>query len=230
MQFPTAPPKGESEVCSDSFLLRGQTNRRYNHFTPRAECKLKIGLDFDGVIADCGKLKSDAALRLYGLDIPPGKFKKEIVVGEGLLTEPQYRDLQVQIYGTRELGFLMELVSGVDVYAPKLVEEGHTLQIVTARGDKELAIAREWSDMRGLRLEMMNVPYGQTKAAIAAGCHVFVDDDLDKLAPLVGVVPHNYLFNWEYNLAVDTAGVAKRVYSWAHLYQQVQLLSSTKQN
>ena len=41
---------------------------------------MKIGLDFDGVISDCGKLKSDSAKKLYGVDIPSAKFKKEIVV------------------------------------------------------------------------------------------------------------------------------------------------------
>jgi len=36
---------------------------------------MKIGLDFDGVISDCGKLKSDGAKKLYGFDIPSAKFK-----------------------------------------------------------------------------------------------------------------------------------------------------------
>ncbi|MEK7660150.1 MAG: hypothetical protein AAB343_03020 [Patescibacteria group bacterium] len=47
---------------------------------------MKIGIDFDGVVADCGRLKTLGAKELYGVDIAPEKFKKEIVVGEGILT------------------------------------------------------------------------------------------------------------------------------------------------
>ena len=59
---------------------------------------MKIGLDFDGVISDCGDLKSKGAKILYGVDIPPEKFKKELVVGQGILTLEQYANLQKQIY------------------------------------------------------------------------------------------------------------------------------------
>ena len=105
---------------------------------------MKIGLDFDGVISDCGKLKSDGAKKLYGIDIPPAKFKKEIVVGEKHLTANQYRELQKIIYGTREIGFLMEPVDDVLHYLPLLVAEGHIVLIVTSRWEVELEIAKEW--------------------------------------------------------------------------------------
>lgn len=55
---------------------------------------MKIGLDFDGVISNCGMLKQDGAKKLYGVDIPSGKFKKKFVIEKGLLTAEQYRDLQ----------------------------------------------------------------------------------------------------------------------------------------
>ncbi len=44
---------------------------------------MKIGLDFDGVIANYQQLKSDAAKRMYGLDIPPSNFIKKKVISEG---------------------------------------------------------------------------------------------------------------------------------------------------
>lgn len=186
---------------------------------------MKIGLDFDGVIADCGKLKSDGALKLYGLEIPPEKFKKEIVIGEGHLTAEQYLSLQQSIYGTREIGFLMELVPEVDLHLAKLLEDGHTLVVITSRGEKELGIAREWSELKGLSLEFIGVGGGRSKAEAAAGCDVYVDDDLDKLEPLVGIVPHLFLFGWGYNAAVEVDGVARRVTSWSDLYARVQDLS-----
>ena len=106
---------------------------------------MKIGLDFDGVISDCGKLMSDGAKKLHVIDIPSAKFKKEIVVGEKHLTMEQYRGLQKIIYGTREIGFLMELVDGVLHFLPQLVADGHTVLVVTSRGEVELEIAKEWS-------------------------------------------------------------------------------------
>ncbi len=185
---------------------------------------MKIGLDFDGVISDCGKLKSDGAKKLYGVDIPPAKFKKGIVVGEKHLTMEQYRELQKIIYGTREIGFLMEPVDGVLQYLPKLVADGYIVLVITSRGEVELEIAKEWSVRQGLQLNFVGVGYGNSKANAATGLDLYVDDDLDKLEPLVGVVPHRFLFSWGYNAHVDVGTVAKRVASWEELYHIIQTL------
>ena len=189
---------------------------------------MKIGLDFDGVISDCGKLKSDGAKKLYGVDIPPAKFKKEIVVGEKYLTAGQYRELQKIIYGTREVGFLMEPVGGVLHHLPLLVAEGHIILIVTSRGEVELEIAKEWSLLQGLQLDFVGVGYGNSKADAATGLNLYVDDDLDKLEPLVDVVPHRFLFSWGYNAHVDIGTIAKRIASWEELYRAVQALENSR--
>jgi len=183
---------------------------------------MKIGLDFDGVISDCGKLKSDGAKRLYGVDIPPAKFKKEIVVGEKYLTAEQYHELQKIIYGTREIGFLMEPVGGVLHYLPRLIANGHAVLVVTSRGEVELEIAKEWSVHQGLRLDFVGVGYRNSKAGAATGLDLYVDDDLDKLKPLVGVVPHRFLFSWGYNAHINIGKVAKRLASWEELYNTIQ--------
>lgn len=189
---------------------------------------MNIGLDFDGVISDCGKLKSDGAKRLYGVNIPPAKFKKEIVVGERHLTMEQYRELQKIIYGTREIGFLMEPVDGVLRYLPRLVADGHAVLIVTSRGEVELEIAKEWSTRQGLQLDFVGVGYGNSKAGAAVGLDLYVDDDLDKLEPLVGVVPHRFLFSWGYNAHVDGGSIAKRIASWEELHQTIQALGGAR--
>ena len=185
---------------------------------------MKIGLDFDGVISNCGKLKSDGAKKLYGVDIPPTKFKKEIVVGEGHLTAEQYRELQKIIYGTREIGFLMEPVEGVLWYLPTLIVQGHEILIITSRGEVELEIAKEWSVLRGLSLNFVGVGYGKSKAGAAHGLDFYIDDDLDKIEPLVDVVPHRFLFSWGYNAHVDVGTTASRIASWRELYRTIQVL------
>ncbi len=185
---------------------------------------MRIGLDFDGVISDCGKLKSDAAKRLHGLNIPPEQFKKEIVIREGHLTADQYYDLQKTIYGTRKIGFLMEPVAGMLESIPQLLASGHTLLIVTSRGEVELEIAKEWSINQGLTLEFVGVGYGVSKAVACTGLDIYIDDDLDKLEPLVGIVPHRFLFSWGYNSHIDEGVIAKRIGSWREFLKAIESL------
>lgn len=187
---------------------------------------MKLGFDFDGVIADCGQLKTDGAKALYGVNIPPEKFKKEIVIGEGHLTAEQYRHLQEQIYSTRKLGLLMNVVDGVLDYVPRLQSEGHSVQIITSRGDKESVIAREWSQNHGLDLDIVGVGYGVSKSEAAYGLDLYVDDDLDKLEPLVGTVGKLCLYSWGYNKHVEERMIATRVESWDEIYQTVQEIGS----
>ena len=189
---------------------------------------MKIGLDFDGVISDCGKLKSDGAKKLYGVDIPPAKFKKEIVVGEKHLTMEQYRELQKIVYETREIGFLMEPVDGVLHFLPRLVADGHTVLIVTSRDEVGMEIAKEWSTRQGLSLNFVGVGYGNSKAGAANGLDVYVDDDFNKLEPLVDVVPHRFLFSWGYNAHEEVGDVAKRLTSWEELYRTIRTLGGDR--
>ncbi len=191
---------------------------------------MRIGLDFDGVIADASQLKSEGVKRLYGLDIPPGQCKKELVINAGLLTDEQYRQLQKAIYETREFGFLMNPVDGVLEYLPKLISQGHDIVVITSRGTNEIAIAiaQEWCASYGLELNFIGVDYRDTKANAAAGLDVYIDDDFDKLEPLVGLVPNLFLMSWDYNKHIDAGALARRVSSWKQFYQITQKLGRVK--
>ena len=186
---------------------------------------LHIGLDFDGVICDCGQLKSVAAERLFGVNIPAAEFKKELVVGRGLLTTEQYRFLQKEIYGSLELGMAAEPVPGMKDKLARLRADGHHVRVITSRTDETLDVARHWTARHGLTLEFTGVGQGAPKTEAVRGCDLYVDDDLDKLQPLVGVVPHLYLFSWGYNRHVDATNVAARVASWEELYATAAALS-----
>ncbi len=184
---------------------------------------MKIGLDFDGVISNCGKLKSDGARKLYGVEISPDDFKKELVVGKGILTSEQYRNLQRQIYDNREIGLSMVPVDGVLEFVPRLQMEGYDLTVVTSR--RELEIPNEWSKLHGLHLNMVGVGEG-SKAGACSGLDVYIDDDLDKLELLVGIVPNRYLFSWGYNRHIDIPeNVAKRIESWKQFYEEIVSLN-----
>lgn len=187
---------------------------------------MRIGLDFDGVVSDCGQLKSQGAKSLYGVDIPPEIFKREIVVGKGLLTLEQYRNLQKQIYGTRQIGLTMLPVEGALEIIPRLQRDGHYLPVVTSRGNSESEIAREWMMLQGLELDLISVGPGVTKTDACRGLDVYIDDDLDKLEPLVDIVPNRFLFSWDYNRHVHLDGIAKRIGSWQQFYDEISTLNA----
>lgn len=189
---------------------------------------MKIGLDFDGVISDSGKLKSDMAKKHYGLDIPPERFKREIVISEGYMTGDGYRDLLNIVYGTREAGLLMEPVFEMKESIEELLSMGHSVVVITSRVDEKLEIAKEWSLRQGIKLDFTGVKYGTSKAEACAGLDVFIDDDFDKLEPLVGVVPHRFLFSWGYNNDVETGNIAKRVHSWNEFLQNIVSLEDKR--
>jgi len=190
---------------------------------------MRIGLDFDGVISDCGRLKCQGAKMLYGVEISPERFKKELVVDTGILTLEQYRHLQKQIYSNREIGLTMLPVEGVFEFLPKLQQEGYDLMIVTSRGEKESEIAREWMKQKNISVKLVGVGGGVSKTDACRGLDVYIDDDLDKLEPLVGVVPNRFLFSWGYNQHIEVPQIlAKRVESWERFYQEVSRLNGKR--
>lgn len=179
-----------------------------------------VGLDFDGVILDRGKLMSAGVRMLYGVEVPPEKCTKEILVGEGYITMMQYS----AIYRTREISIFMEPVYGFLHFLHRLLTDGHSVRVITSRDGVALEIAEEWSISQGLKLNFVGVGYGKSKADAATGLDLYVDDDINKLRPLIGVVSYRYLFSWSYNTHADTGEVAERIHSWAELYSTIQRL------
>lgn len=189
---------------------------------------MRIALDFDGVLSDCGALKVIHAKRMFDVDIPAHQFKKELVVKElageeeGMLTLKEYKALQDEIYTNMEIGLTMEPVEGMLEFLPRLINEGHDIRIVTSRIGETLEVAVAWAEKHGLALEFSGVGYGKSKANATAGFDLFVDDDLDKIEPMMDTVPHRYLFSWGYNEHIDEGYVAERIECWEDLYSAVQ--------
>lgn len=188
---------------------------------------MKIGLDFDGVIADSSHLKVTEAKRRYGVDIPPSLCKKEPVVANGWLTAEQYRELQSVVSGARELWLKMKPVKGARLYLLKLFAENHQLTIISQREGLEVENAKKWLTNQRLALDFVSVGHGQSKAEVASWLKldVYIDDDLPKLELLVGIVPYLFLFSWRYNLPEKENGIARRVASWQEFYQAIQAIN-----
>lgn len=190
---------------------------------------MKIGLDFDGVISDCGKLKSENAKRFYNIDIPPRSFKREFVVNHGILTSEQYDLLLDKIYGTRQIGLNMEPVEGALEFLPILKKENDELVIITSRKEGGTKIAREWMQRYGLDIKLIGIGGSVSKAQACNGLDVYVDDDLNKLEPLIGIVPYRFLFSQDYNTDVFVPeNIATRIKSWSHLYEEISKIKKRK--
>lgn len=189
---------------------------------------MRIALDFDGVLSDCGALKAVHAKRMFGFDIPVEQFKKELVVKElvgeekGILTLAEYKALKTEIYTNMEIGLTMKPVEGMLEFLPRLINEGHEIRVITSRHGETLEVAMAWTEKQGLSLEFTGVGCGKSKAPATVGFDLFVDDDLDKIEPLMDTVPHRFLFGWGYNEHIEEGDVAKRIESWEELYLAVQ--------
>jgi hypothetical protein len=187
---------------------------------------MNIGLDFDGVISDCTKVKAKAMKRLFNIDFPADKIKMEIVVEEGVLTLEQYRCMQKEIYHNPQYGLEMDPVPGALYYVHILREQGNSIKIITPRDGDAQEIARAWMFQRGLYLPVTGVGPGKSKVGACQGLDAYVDDDLKNLEPLVEVVPHRFLFHWEYNKDSYCNSVATRV-DWDTFYSSIQRINDS---
>ncbi len=192
--------------------------------------KVKIGIDFDGVIADAAKLKSYVAEKEFGRKIYWANFKREIVVGRRWLTNEQYDKVSQYAYGRWRYGQLLEPVRGARFYLAALFREGHEILIVTSRLGRNFAVADRWLQENGFNfVPRIGIGYGKSKAGIlqAFGADVYIDDDIDKLLELVGIVPHLFLFAWPWSEKEKLPSEIKRlenswrVNPWKQFYLEI---------
>ena len=182
---------------------------------------MKIGFDFDGVIADCGALKSFAAKKLYNNDIPSKNFNKDYVIENKILTSSQYKYLQEVIYSTEDIGLSIKPVKDAFKSISILTKHGNELKVITSRKGPGLKIEKQWCTNNNLSIEIISVANKDDKSKSCKGLDIFIDDGIEMLIPLVGVVPHRLLFSWDYNKYVDVGNIAKRVHSWKEILKFV---------
>ena len=187
---------------------------------------MEIGIDFDGVVIDCGDLKARAAEMLYRIKISPAIFRRKILVGRGVLSERQYREIQKLAYEGENIESIMKPVDGVFEYLSKLREEGNNIKIVTSRGEIGTEVAKRWMTGKGLNIPIIGVGYRNQKTQACQGLDIYVDDDLEKIMPLIDTVPNLFLFTWEYNRDVEGPASVKRVENWRELYQEIKKIET----
>ncbi|MBS3167576.1 hypothetical protein J4216_00425 [Candidatus Woesearchaeota archaeon] len=183
---------------------------------------MEVGLDFDGVFIDTSLVKSKLALALYGVYIPPEQFKREVVVGCGLLTDEQYTKVSRTASSDLELTLSMPPLPNSVYFTNRLLHEGHGVRVVTSRDGYNAWIAMQYMLYYGLFLTLSGVGYRIPKTDACRGLDFYADDDLDKLIPLVGIVPRLYLFSWPYNSHLTIpSNITGKTYSWSHIYSLI---------
>jgi len=186
---------------------------------------MKIGIDFDDVIASTIHLKHWMAKEMFGVEgIPSHRFKESMVVEEGLMTKKQYRELMGKVCGEREIGLQASPVEEADIYINKLKNDNHHLVVITSREGPEFAVAREWCETKGYDMKYVSVGYGKDKKKATEGFDIYVDDDITKLLPLIGQVANLFLFSREHNIEVEIPAGVIRVNNWSELYTKIKNL------
>jgi hypothetical protein len=181
--------------------------------------KMNIGLDFDGVIANSHPVKSEVARDKYGVEIPPERLRREPVISAGLLTREQYIEMgAIAMGGSYEIPPVHEAL----MYIPALINHGYELRIITSRSDAMLDVAEKWLKRYAIAMPVCGVGYRVPKNQACQGLDVYVDDDLEKLLPLVGVVPHLLFFSWPWNAHEKEPAGITRVESWYDIYHHVR--------
>jgi uncharacterized HAD superfamily protein len=210
-------------ICS--FVFNETLTRFTNSRKDVIEMKLlDWGFDFDGVTVTTNSMKAYYIERCYGMKVPLHDCRKKILVGNGTLTSEQYNRVRDKIVAT-ETGLWVDSMPGSLACIFRLMREGHSCKNITSRRRKGTEIARRWFEVRRFEIEVVGVG-SSDKTEATKGLDAYVDNDLDKLSPLVGSVEHLYLFSDPCNEKEDERGIAKRVFSWDGIYKEHLIICS----
>ena len=192
--------------------------------------KLRIGLDFDGVIADTPLLKSQVARDVFEKEVNPAYMLAKYILDNNILTPDEYHRLQQEIYFDhpewhRTLKPMKEACESITA----LKSDGHEIVSITSRTPDAVRLAREWLQDEGFGIELYDMEgrSGKEEVAKELRIEVYIDDDPQFLTPMVGVVPHLFLFAWKYNENFDEGDCMTRTGSWSDIRARIKDISET---
>ena len=168
--------------------------------------KLKIGLDFDGVIANTPELKREIAQTKFGINIPKDVMTKEGFLEKGF-TEKTYKTLQEMVQSSVDVKPIPESID----YLIKWKKEGYYECIVSFREYRHESIIGNLLDKNGLK----DIDYVMTnqkpKTWFCVGLDMFIDDRMEHLNDLLKDkrIPYLFLFDAPYNKNEKTNGIQR---------------------
>lgn len=180
---------------------------------------LNIGLDYNGIVGNSDALRSKLAKKMFRVEIPAHNFKKEYILQNAILTLEQYNFINEETFNKVNT---IHFVENAGRYIPLWLHYGHYLKVITSCYGLAFENARKSLANAGFS----EIPIVTTETAISKldqcrGLHVYVDNDLRKLVPLVGTVPYLFLYSPQKKERITTPTGIVRVSSWAELYDKV---------
>ena len=171
---------------------------------------MRLGFDFDNVIADGHSVKLAIAKEVLGRDVKYDELFKGL---ENTL-------LHEAIYYNKEANTRMAPVTDAIGTLLRLQQDGHNMRIGTGRTEKSTQYARQWLEDHNVLIPIIGTS-DRPKTEACEGLDMFFDDNMSFLLPLRGTVKELFLFTRPYNLLEDTQGM-RRVSSWNDIYAEVR--------
>ena len=180
---------------------------------------LNIGLDFDGVYVNTHVVKVDVAKEKFGVVVSPENFRRDFIVKNGILALDEY-----VLVGREAMNgsHPIPLVADSSLYLEILMREKHSIRFITSRTEELLETAKAILRENRFDLLIQGTGYGLSKVTACEGLDLYVDDDLEKLLPLVGKVRHLLLFSWPWNAHEKEPKGIERISSWWEIYNYIR--------
>jgi 5'(3')-deoxyribonucleotidase len=171
---------------------------------------MRIGLDFDGTIADITWAKIRYARDAFGVELLPEQTAR--ATGIPVLGAERYEQLVDAVHGS-DLSLQMPPMPGA-LEAIERLASTHELYIVTARTDPEAELARAWIEECGMYVDGFVHTVRGSKAAACLDLNVAVhlDDNPGVLADLGETLPA--LIDAPYNRAQPRDSRVQVVEHW----------------
>jgi hypothetical protein len=163
---------------------------------------MKVAFDFDGIFVKSEKLKSKAIEELFGYKISPENINKNDIVNiRKILSEEEYTLMQKVIYETNYGRYNCELMENSLYYVHEIISLGHYGEIITARGDKGVDIAKKILNDNNYNLPVTGTTQ-KNKSDYCKDFDYYIDDQLKELVKIrtdlgESVGPKLYLNTWK---------------------------------
>lgn len=155
--------------------------------------KVRIGVDFDGVIANTGELQKYVARELFGKNISPS-CHYSTSVKEGNLTKDEARIVFNETYQNQKYISSLKEQPNAKKTLRALIDSGVHLEIITSREEKEFDFAQKWLKQNGIYVPVKSV-VNENKTKACNGLDIYVEDIPYQIGSLKEIVPRIVLFN-----------------------------------
>lgn len=174
---------------------------------------MRLGIDFDGTVADTTEAKVRYALQHFGERVTG--LETTGPHGAKRLGQERYVEMVEAVHQTEWTLSIVPMPGAIE--ALHALAERHDLFIVTARNDDEIGWAREWLRPHGVRFrDVVHTNRAPKDAACESlGIDVMLDDSPYVLRQLESLDTHLALMDAEYNRASEYPARTRRVIDWS---------------